>query len=72
MSQDPHIDLQAKPAVQASSKPIPTSFACAPRLRFSYSGSPDGIDTNLLILLHGRGTLVLLGRYCREADVQFR
>lgn len=53
------IDLQARPSLSTSScKPIPTSFACAPKLQFSYSGSPDGVDTNLLILLHGRGKIV--------------
>lgn len=36
-------------------KPRPNLDAIDRRLVYSYEPSSDGIDTNLLILLHGRG-----------------
>lgn len=57
----PEICLDARPAASSSSsslsrvKPIPLSFRCDTSLTFSYEPSGDGVDTNLLILLHGRG-----------------
>jgi predicted esterase len=49
--------MQARPVAQdAIRKPLPTVKAakCGP-LSFSYDPSPSGVDSNLLILLHGLG-----------------
>lgn len=58
------VDLNAQfhqqvstPSGQEDARPIPTSFTCEPKLQFEYTGSNDGVDTNLLIFLHGRGKL---------------
>lgn len=55
------IPLDAKSAPTSSgqpestAKPIPRVFKQYKNLQFTYSPSADGVDTNLLILLHGRG-----------------
>ncbi|MBW0526300.1 hypothetical protein O181_066015 [Austropuccinia psidii MF-1] len=41
--------------VSAASKPNPTFTRIKPPPVFGYRPSPDGVDTNLLILLHGLG-----------------
>ena len=54
------IPLTAKAVSNAGltrTRPAPISFACNRDLKFSYTSSADGVDTNLLILLHGRGAL---------------
>ncbi|KAI8329145.1 Alpha/Beta hydrolase protein [Chlamydoabsidia padenii] len=38
---------------QNNRKPTPQPAKC--RLKFQYTSSPDGVDTNLLVLLHGLG-----------------
>lgn len=55
------IPLEAKSAStssrqpQPTAKPVPRAFKQYKNLQFSYSPSANGVDTNLLILLHGRG-----------------
>lgn len=54
--------MQARPlAPEPKAKPPPTAAALraflegAPALHFRYQSSPSGVDSNLLLLLHGLG-----------------
>lgn len=51
-------DLHVKPAAKATEpaqKPIPELNKCSSKLDWRYSASADGMDSNLLIFLHGLG-----------------
>ena len=56
-AQEIHLEAVSSDAstLTSTAKQAPSSFVCYRNLEFAYSASPDGVDTNLLILLHGRG-----------------
>lgn len=58
MAQEIHLEAVSGEASLSTStvKQAPPSFICYRNLEFSYNASSDGVDSNLLILLHGRGT----------------
>lgn len=51
MQKDIHVNSPIKK--QSNKKPIPQSSKC--KLKFKYTPSADGVDTNILLLLHGLG-----------------
>ncbi|KAI9306528.1 Phospholipase/Carboxylesterase-domain-containing protein [Cunninghamella echinulata] len=51
MEKDIHVHSPSKG--QSNKKPVPQSSKC--KLKFKYAASPDGVDTNILLLLHGLG-----------------
>lgn len=50
------LNVHQAPATNKATPPNPKKV----KLSFDYNGSPDGVDHNLLILLHGLGNDFLL------------